>query len=190
MRATFAPGLAFALALAACGNAEEAGRTEALAPSDRTVAAALEATDRLDRTGALVRTAGLQQALDGIGPYTIFAPLDDAYAALGEAGDALGGDAAQSGALAASLLRGHIVPGLLTDRDIVNAIEVNGGEVEMTTMDDTILTFRDDRDGIVVTTRDGARARLLPGTEVARNGAVHPIDGLLRNAGESGSGAR
>ncbi|WP_161956780.1 fasciclin domain-containing protein [Sphingosinithalassobacter portus] len=184
MRGMIAPVMAIGLMLSACTDGGDAKRSDALTPSDRTVAVALDQIDTLDRTGALVKSSGLEDVLDGIGPYTVFAPNDAAYAAIGQDAAALDSKSEGAGALAAALLRAHIVPGLLTDQDIANAIKANGGSVEMTTMDDNILTFRKEGDAIIVSAPDGATAHLLPGTEVAKNGAVHPIDALLRSTGE------
>ena len=185
MRAMIAPVLAIGLTLSACtSDGGDAARSDALKPSDRTVAVALDKIDTLDRTGALVKSSGLEDVLNGIGPYTVFAPNDAAYAAIGDDAAELDGKEEGAGALAAALLRAHIVPGLLTDQDIANAIKANGGSVEMTTMDDNILTFRKEGDAIVVSAPDGATAHLLPGTEIAKNGAVHPIDALLRSTGD------
>ena len=84
---------------------------------------------------------------------------------------------------AAALLRAHIVPGVLTRRDIVAAIEAAHNEpVEMRTMADTMLTFARDGEAILVSTPDGARARLTGEESAVGNGVVQPIEGMLRRA--------
>ena len=84
---------------------------------------------------------------------------------------------------AVALLRAHIVPGVLTRRDIDAAITASHNEpVQMRTMADTMLTFAREGDAIVVSAPDGARARLTGDETAVGNGAVQPVDGLFRRA--------
>jgi hypothetical protein len=53
----------------------------------------------------------------------------------------------------------------------------------MRTMAGNMLTFSREGDTVIVASDDGARARLTGEEGVATNGAVQPIDGVLRRAG-------
>lgn len=189
---------AFVLAAAAClaaagcsDNGNQAASNEegngsanaSVAAGEGTIVTALRGNSDLSSASALIDSAGLTSVLEGVGPYTVFAPTNAALqSGLGEQhlGE-LRGEAMRPQAVA--LLRGHIVPGVLTRRDIEAAIAASHDEpVKMRTMADTMLTFARDGDSILVSSADGARARLTGSESTAANGAVQPIDGLLRRA--------
>jgi uncharacterized surface protein with fasciclin (FAS1) repeats len=180
------------LPLAACsGSGDEAGESgggansAAEAPDGKL--ASLVAGDRdLERVNRLIGNAGMVDVLNGVGPYTLFAPSNAALEALGdERADALAGEELRPQAVA--LLRAHIVPGTLTRRDLEASIASSAERpVRVRTMAGTMLTFARDGETILVTSEDGARARLSGEEGLAANGAVQPIDGLLRRAGQPG----
>ncbi len=183
-----ASGLVAALALAACnpaGDTDKAGG-EASAASSRNLADSIAANGDLHSLEALVGAAGLETVLEGVGPYTVFAPAD---AALQSAGltDLAGEETRAQGV---ALLRAHIVPGALTRRDILAAIDANSsGKVEMRTMADGLLSFSKDGDTVVVTAPGGGTARLSGSETVASNGVLQPIDGVLAAAAPSAAAA-
>ena len=176
---------AAALLAGGCGtdgeanNAAEAnGAAAAVEPGSGTVAVTIEADGDLGRIEEIARNAGLLELLGGTGPYTLFAPDDAAFAALGEGrAEELKGEALRPQAVA--LLRAHIVPGVVSRRDVEAALARGGTEpVEMRTMAGGMLTFTREGDAIVVAGADGARARLVEETLVS-NGAVQRVDALL-----------
>ena len=154
-----------------------------VAAGEGTIVSALRGNSDLSSTAALIDGAGLASVLEGVGPYTVFAPTNAALqSGLGEQrlGE-LRGEAMRPQAVA--LLRAHIVPGVLTRRDIAAAIEAAHNEpVQMRTMADTMLTFSREGDTFVVAAPDGARARLTGEENAVGNGAVQPVDGVLRRA--------
>lgn len=167
------------LILAACGDrageADNAGA--AAAPSNETLAAAVEGDGDLDTLEAVLANAGLTTVLEGVGPYTVFAPADAAFTTPAE----FTADTAK--APAAALVRAHIVPGALTRRDILAAIDRAGtGKVEMRTMADGLLSFSKDGDAVVVIAPDGASARLVGDEVLLSNGVLQPVDALLVKA--------
>lgn len=165
--------------LAACGaeNDKTAETTEQAQPSARTLAATLRAEAGFGTLGRIATNAGLAEVLDGVGPYTLFAPADAAFPE-----DAAPADVADPDrrAESAALLRAHIVPGALTRRDIGDALDGDAeGSVQMRTMANTLLTFSREGSAIVVTSENGARSRLTGEERVARNGVMQPVDALL-----------
>jgi uncharacterized surface protein with fasciclin (FAS1) repeats len=158
-------------------NVQANGSAEAAQPGQETIAAALAGDGDLGRLNEIVRNSGFEEMLGGIGPYTLFAPGNDALARLGdERANALKGEAMRPQAIA--LLRSHIVPGLVTRRDLEAALARNGAQpTRMRTMAGGTLTFSRDGDAIVVT-GEGTRARLVEETTAA-NGAIQRIDALL-----------
>lgn len=164
------------MALAGCGEAaDKADGTETAAPSSRTLAATLKDDRAFGTLERVLDNAALGEVLDGTGPYTVFAPSDAAFTA--SAGD-LGDEAMK--AQGAAMLRAHIVPGALTRADILAAIaREEGGEVQMRTMANSLLTFSKEGETVIVAGDNGARARLTGDESVASNGVVQPVDGLL-----------
>lgn len=186
MKAVLAPaiGLGLALALAGCGDepgdTNSIAQTNATAPlqSDEKIADLLDDADGLETTSALVETAGLETVLSGVGPYTLFAPTDDAFKALGDDKVEAMKDEKMK-AEDAALLKAHLVPGLLTRQDIGAAIDRAGGSAKMTTMGGGTLTFTRSGEGIAVTSDTGAKAMLTGDQTVAANGAIEPVNALL-----------
>ncbi len=173
--------------LAACSGADEkAGEdtAEQADPSSRTLAATLQAESGFGTLGRAATNAGLKSVLDGVGPYTLFAPADSAFAVAGAPADVADeGRRAES----AALLRAHLVPGALTRRDIDAALERDpDGRVQMRTMADTLLTFSRDGEAIVVASENGARGRLTGEERLASNGVMQPVDALLIGAAGTG----
>ena len=167
------------LALPACSADETADQADAESePTDDTLAAAISDADGLTVVASALGDSGLAQVFDGAGSYTIFAPNDAAFEALGETGAALR-EPGQSAAMAA-VLRDHIVPGYLTPADIESAIEAQGGAVKVETMGDHALTFTRADDGIRVTSEDGSNAMLTGDALKARNGVAIALDGVLK----------
>lgn len=169
--------------LAACGGETEkaAETTEQAQPSSRSLAATLRAEAGFGTLGRLATNAGLAEVLDGVGPYTLFAPADGAFPA-----DAAPADVADQDrrAESAALLRAHLVPGALTRADIGAALDsAADGRVQMRTMANTLLTFSREGSAIVVTSESGARARLTGEEKVASNGVMQPVDSLLVGSG-------
>lgn len=167
------------LAVPACSADETADQAAAESePTDDTLAAAISDADGLTVVASALGNSGLAQVFDGAGSYTIFAPNDAAFEALGETGAALR-EPGQSAAMAA-VLRDHIVPGYLTPADIESAIEAQGGAVKVETMGDHALTFTRADDGIRVTSEDGSAAMLTGNALKARNGVAIALDGVLK----------
>lgn len=179
--------LAFVL-LAGCGsdNDKAGGDTaEQLEPSSRSLNATLGAEDGFDTLERAATNAGLGEVLDGVGPYTLFAPMDAAFSTTGAPADLT--DESRK-AESAALLRAHIVPGALTRSDISAALDrAADGSVQMRTMANTLLTFTRDGEAIVVTAEGGARGRLSGRERLASNGVMQPVDALLVGPTEAGA---
>lgn len=168
-----------AFMLPSCNSeTKEAGEKPA-EPSSQTLAVMISDADGLSTVSGALGSAGLSQVFDGAASYTILAPRDAAFDALGEAGKALR-TAGQRPAMVA-ILRDHIVPGYLTPDDIRKSIDLaDDGKVRMRTMGDHILTFSREGKTITVANEDGATAHLAGNPLRASNGVAIPLDGLLK----------
>ena len=152
--------------LAACGEEEEAAPaaspTEAVA--DDIVDTAVSAGNFTTLVAA-IKAAELVETLKGVGPFTVFAPTDEAFAALPEGTiDTLLED--PKGELT-QILTYHVVPGKIMSTDITDgmtATTVQGEDLTFTIKDGSVYV----NDAMVVT----ADIDTL-------NGVIHVIDGVL-----------
>lgn len=170
--------LAAALALQGCSG-EEAAESETPEVSSDTLAALIMEADGLSTVAGVISEAGLAQVFDGAASYTLLAPQDSAFDALGEPGAELRSDEQRPAMVA--ILRDHIVPGYLTPADIAKAVEADDdGSIQMRTMGDHVLTFTGEGDAITVTAEDGSTARFAGEALLGGNGVAIPLDGVLR----------
>jgi len=169
------------LPLGACSDKSDkadSGKTASSAPSGDTLAEAMSKQDSLSTLGGALRDTGLSQVFDSAGSYTIFAPTNDAFAKLGDAGKAL--RQPDQRAVLTAVLRDHIVPGYLTPEDIGTAIDAQGGRVKVKTMGDHQLTFTREGQGYRVAAEDGSSAMIAGDATTASNGVAIPVDGVLK----------
>lgn len=179
-RLTLLSAAAAVLMLPACSSDSEESGDAATEVSDETLASVVMDAGDLSVVGGALSDAGLAPVFDGAAAYTIFAPQDAAFEALGETGEALR-ETEQRPALVA-VLRDHIVPGYLTPEDIGNAIELaEDGKVAMRTVGGHTLTFTAEGDTVTVTNEDGSSAQFAGEALRASNGVAIPLDGVLRN---------
>tara|TARA_R110000751_G_scaffold220432_1_gene323072 strand:- start:7336 stop:7929 length:594 start_codon:yes stop_codon:yes gene_type:complete len=114
---------------------------------------------------AAVQAAGLVDTLKGEGPFTVFAPTDDAFAALPE-GTVENLLKPENKDQLTAVLTYHVVPGKVMSSDLSNnmmAKTVQGGDV-------TIMT----EGGVTV---DGAN--VVTADIEASNGVIHVIDAVI-----------
>jgi len=181
-------GAALLVGLSACGSgSKEATTAQADDRADGTLAAALSDAPGMTTVTTALKSTGLSNVFDGGAAYTILAPDDDAFGALGAAGTDL--QQPENSAAMAAILRDHILPGYLTVADIDAALKASGGRpVKMKTMGDTEVSFIREGDVLVVSTPDGARAKVEGNGLGASNGVVIPLDAVLRKL-SAGDGA-
>ena len=182
--------LSLGLSLAACsGGGDASEKAEANESADKAATAQRQArTDIAEALGAsadhsnfmqALETAGLTQTLRGVGPYTVFAPNNAAFAAIpAEAREGLN-DPGQRERLIA-LLSYHIVPGTVTAQDLGRAIDRGqSGRAELATVTGDNLTVSRVGDDLVIGDAAGGRSRILQADQLHSNGVVHSVDVVL-----------
>jgi transforming growth factor-beta-induced protein len=120
-----------------------------------------------------VVAADLVGALSSEGPFTVFAPTNDAFAAALEALGITAGELLASEGLA-GILTYHVVAGKLMAADVLAAIEANGGTVQVETLNGASITVTLSDGSVMV---DGAKV-VITDLE-AGNGVVHVIDAVI-----------
>ncbi|MEM8599969.1 MAG: fasciclin domain-containing protein [Bacteroidota bacterium] len=167
------------LALAACGdNAEPAADDMAddtemadEAPAGPTIVD-LAGEAGLNTLAAAVGQAGLVETLSGEGPFTVFAPTDEAFGALPEGTlDTVMMD--ENREMLAGILTYHVIG----SKAMSDAI---AGTLELETVNGAMLTVTKGDDGsVTVTDANGNTATVTQADVEASNGVVHVIDTVL-----------
>ena len=167
------------LTLSACGKETKPPAATAEAARETSLGLAIGETPELAMLAKALTATGLAAMFDGKGTYTVLAPTDGAFAALGDKGKALM-EPEQKAALAA-VLRDHVLPGALTAEDIGKAIDAGGGKpVKMRTLGNGSVAFSRDGTKLRVTAADGASAELTGSTLSGTNGGALTIDKVLK----------
>jgi uncharacterized surface protein with fasciclin (FAS1) repeats len=125
-----------------------------------------------------VKSAGLTETLSGAGPYTVFAPTNAAFEKL-PAGTAEGLMRPESKGALTGILTYHVVPGVVTAKDLAGAIERGGGKAQLATVGGGNLTATQANGGVIVTDAKGGQARVTQADVMQSNGVVHVIDAVL-----------
>jgi len=184
---------AAALALSGCGKTDaptetttiatgETAATPAASPSQMlassTIAANLSASPDHKSLAAAVTQAGLSETLSGVGPFTVFAPTDAAFAQVPPVTRDGWMRPAQKAVLA-GILKYHVVPGKLTAADLAAKITEGGGTALLKTIDGQELTATKSGDSILLTSGSGNKATVTTTDLGQSNGVVHVIDAVL-----------
>ena len=128
---------------------------------------------------AAVEGAGLVGTLQGAGPFTVFAPTDEAFAKL-PAGTVDGLLKPEKKADIAGLLTYHVVAGNVDAATLAQQIEAGGGSATLTTVQGATLTAKSDgMGGITLTDGKGGTAKVTTADVRQSNGVVHVIDSVL-----------
>ncbi|WP_413198680.1 fasciclin domain-containing protein [Nostoc piscinale] len=115
----------------------------------------------------LLRTAGLADTLQQPGPYTVFAPTDQAFAAL-PAGTIEQLQRPENREVLVKILRYHVVPGSLTSSQLTPG--------ELRTAEDQSVNIKVDSANNQIAVND---ARVIQANVQASNGVIHVINEVL-----------
>jgi uncharacterized surface protein with fasciclin (FAS1) repeats len=127
---------------------------------------------------AAVKAAGLVTTLQSAGPFTVFAPTNDAFAKLpkGTVETLL---KPENKATLAKILTYHVIAGNLDAAAVVKAITDGKGKVELTTVSGGKLTASLKGGKVILTDEKGGTATVTATDLKAGNGVVHVIDTVV-----------
>lgn len=123
---------------------------------------------------AAVLQADLAGALSGEGPFTVFAPTNDAFAAALEALGITAEELLASPDLA-GILTYHVVAGKLMAADVLAAVEAGGGTAVVETLNGASITVTVENGMVML---NGVATVTVVDLE-AGNGVVHVIDAVI-----------
>ena len=127
---------------------------------------------------AAVKAAGLVDTLVSKGPFTVFAPVNSAFAAL-PAGTVDTLLRPENKALLTKVLTYHVVAGNFDSKAIAKAIKTGGGKAEFTTVAGGKLWAMVDGNSLVLTDEKGGRSRVTIADVRQSNGVIHVVDAVL-----------
>lgn len=127
---------------------------------------------------AAVKAAGLVETLKSKGPFTVFAPVNDAFAKL-PAGTVETLLKPENKATLVKILTYHVVAGKLDAAAVIAAIKAGNGKAELTTVSGDKLVATIDAGKVKLTDEKGGTAFVTVTDLKGSNGIIHVIDTVV-----------
>lgn len=127
---------------------------------------------------AAVKAAELVEVLQGEGPFTVFAPTDDAFAKLpdGTVDTLL---QSENQAQLQSVLTYHVVPGNLTRDVLLEEVMESDGTAAFKTVQGEYLSVARNGNNLMVMDAQGNSANITVVDVAQENGVIHVVDSVL-----------
>lgn len=127
---------------------------------------------------AAIKAAGLVETLSGNGPFTVFAPTNNAFDNLPDGTVAMLLKPENKSKLA-SVLTYHVVAGNLDSKAIMAAIAKGKGSATLTTVQGGQLVAKIVGKNVVLTDEKGNKAKVTAVDIKSSNGVIHVIDAVV-----------
>jgi uncharacterized surface protein with fasciclin (FAS1) repeats len=127
---------------------------------------------------AAVKAAGLVDTLKGPGPFTVFAPTDEAFAKL-PAGTVETLVKPENKETLTKILTYHVVPGRLDTAALKKLVKEGHGSAMLKTVEGGMLTVKWIGGKAVLTDEKGGMAKVTIADVTQSNGEIHVIDTVL-----------
>ena len=128
---------------------------------------------------AAVKAAGLVDTLSSAGPFTVFAPTNEAFGKL-PAGTVETLVKPESKATLTKILTYHVVPGHLTAKDLAKMVADGGGKAMLKTVEGDSLTVDSPSAGkLEVIDAKGDKSMVTIPDVLQSNGVIHVVDTVL-----------
>jgi uncharacterized surface protein with fasciclin (FAS1) repeats len=127
---------------------------------------------------AAVKATGLVETLEGKGPFTVFAPTNEAFAKLpkGTVDTVLKPENKDK---LVKILTCHVIAADATASVVKKMVKEDGGAHKVKPVGGCILTLRDKNGHVTVTDENGDTARVTIADVKQSNGVIHVIDQVL-----------
>ena len=122
-----------------------------------------------------LKAADLVGALQGDGPFTVFAPTNDAFAKLDSNTLSSLLEAKNQKALA-NILTYHVISGKLTATDVVSALESGNGSVDLTALNGQVINVMQKDGKIWLKDLNGNYSEIVATDVMGSNGVIHVIN--------------
>ena len=147
-------------------------------PSKNIVQNAVNSKDHTTLVAA-VKAAGLVDTLQSAGPFTVFAPVNSAFAKL-PAGTVDTLLKPENKGTLTTVLTYHVVPGRLTAANLMKAVKDGGGQAKFKTVAGGELTVTSPSAGkLTITDAKGGTSSVTIGDVLQSNGVIHVVNSVL-----------
>jgi uncharacterized surface protein with fasciclin (FAS1) repeats len=146
-------------------------------PSKNIIQNAVNSKDHTTLVAA-VKAAGLVDTLSGAGPFTVFAPTNEAFAKLpkGTVDNLL---KPENKEMLTKVLTYHVVPGRMTAKDLMEAAKKAGGKTMLKTVEGADLTVEAKGDELMIVDAKGDVAKVTIDNVFQSNGVIQVVDTVL-----------
>ena len=127
---------------------------------------------------AAIKAGGLVDTLNSKGPFTVFAPTDDAFNKL-PAGTVDTLVKPENKDQLDKILTYHVVPGKIDSKKLLKEIKKGNGKFTAKTVQGEELTFTEAGGTITITDAKGGTANVTTADVFQSNGVIHVIDTVL-----------
>lgn len=127
---------------------------------------------------AAVKAAGLVETLSGPGPFTVFAPTNEAFAAL-PAGTVETLVKPENKETLTKILTYHVVAGKMTSADLAKAIKAGSGKATLKTVSGGTLTAMMKGKSIELKDEKGGVSTVTIADVIQSNGVIHVVNKVL-----------
>ena len=147
-------------------------------PVEMNIVETAVSNDSFSTLVAAVQTADLVDALSSDGPFTVFAPTNDAFNNLpdGTLSTLLQPENQET---LQSILTYHVVAGQFMAEDVVQAINDNGGQFTVETLQGGELTLKLWEGNVYVKDTNGNKAQIIITDVETSNGVIHAINNVV-----------
>jgi uncharacterized surface protein with fasciclin (FAS1) repeats len=181
MKRSFAVSLLTAMALWAMASFAQSNNPvvggQEMYPTKNIVENAVNSADHTTLVAA-VKAAGLVETLEGSGPFTVFAPTNEAFAKL-PAGTAENLLKPENKEMLVKVLTYHVVAGRLSAADLRKMIKQGSGEAQLKTLSGGSLMAMMQGKNIVLKDEKGDMATVTIPNVFQSNGVIQVIDTVL-----------
>jgi uncharacterized surface protein with fasciclin (FAS1) repeats len=149
----------------------------AMYPSKDIIQNAVNSKDHTTLVAA-VKAAGLVPTLEGPGPFTVFAPTNEAFDKLppGTVDTLL---KPENKAMLTKILTYHVVPGRLTAADLMKMVKDGHGRAELKTVEGDPLTVTEKAGHIYISGEKGGVAEVSISNVMQSNGVIDVVTSVL-----------
>ncbi|RFZ81037.1 fasciclin domain-containing protein [Mucilaginibacter terrenus] len=149
----------------------------AMYPTKNIVENAVNSKDHTTLVAA-VKAAGLVETLQSAGPFTVFAPTNEAFNKL-PAGTVDNLVKPENKATLTKILTYHVVAGKLSAADLLAKIKAGGGKAELTTVSGGVLTAMVKGKKVYLVDEKGGKSWVTIADVNQRNGVIHVVNTVL-----------
>jgi uncharacterized surface protein with fasciclin (FAS1) repeats len=169
--------LAFGVTSAVAGMNNPVVGGQEMYPTKNIIENAVNSADHTTLV-AVVKAAGLVETLEGVGPFTVFAPTNEAFAKL-PAGTVDTLLKPENKPTLTKVLTYHVVAGRLSASDLKKQIKAGNGTAELTTVEGGKLWASAEGNHIMLKDEKGGTTWVTIPNVFQSNGVIHVVDAVL-----------